>query len=906
MKLQGICKTVIKPLLLVALFIGVGAPSLEAQIASPALMQMAQAELAKRGLTESEVRTRLLREGIDVDNVQPSAYAGMQTKVMGILDAMQAEKKNATGVANPVVLNLGTPTNTVTSDPIQQQQTTPEEAAAEASQRVIQAAKANTANRIYGHSIFTDHSLDVFRTTDGAQAPETYVLGAGDEVHITIFGASQTDIQQRITTDGYIHPSGVARIFLKGLTLAQARTVIRQSLSSSYLFRPDQLTVTIVTARTVTINVFGNANVTGSFTLSALNSALNALSAAGGVTEFGSVRSIQLTRGDSKRTIDVYEFMTDPSSQFRFDLQNNDILFVPVAKKLVTVEGGVKRPMRYEMLDGETVNDLIRFAGGLTTNVYPEFLQIERYVGGTPKLFEWKLGDVLTGKVNVTMVDGDIVRIKNINTPLENYVDVDGSVYYPGRFDLNTNPTLQSVLANAKPNWQAKTDAVFVERIRPDSTFEFLTVPYPGTSGAATFNLQGRDKIHVLSRVDFRDMDTIQVLGQVRKPFTKLFGYTDRITVSQAIEYAGGLKESVYPIAYIFRKNLANPLETKYIRVNLNEQGDLPLQAGDKLNIYDKTTFTNAGELAISGAVKHPSRFVYDVTMSLQDLIQNAGGFNLGAAFNRVEVFRTVLSPTERPKMELLTLAVDSSYRLVMPKTFRLQPFDQVVVRMTPDFSLGRTVEINGQVRYPGVYVLESKDATLADVIRRAGGLLKDADPWGAQLFRTYKNRGNITIQVRKAVRHSSNKAYNPILFEGDVVNVNRMENTVRILSEGTRIGQYSIDTTDTEKNIVFQGHRSAGWYIRHFAGGFQRNADRHSVTVTYPNNQMQSTSHLFFFHDFPTVQPGSVISLRMDAEKVKKDLEPKEKLDFETTVSKTLSILTSTLSVILLVRSLK
>lgn len=901
------------------LLLGTANPQpLQAQTASPAIMQMAQSELQKRGLTEAEVQTRLLQKGIDVSNIAPADYPKYQAQVMAVLNELEAEKNKKATNTTPISINIGTTTPAAGTLPTltgsqgvdvpAEPQTTPEEAAAEAELRVNQAAAAKTASNIYGHSIFTDHSLDVYRTTDGAQAPDTYILGAGDEVHITIFGASQTDIQQRITNEGYIHPSGVARIFLKGLTLAQARNVIRQSLSNSYLFRADQLAVTIVTARTVLVNVFGEAKVTGGFTLSALNSALNALSAAGGPTSMGSVRAIQLIRGENKKTIDVYDFMRDPSAQFKLDLQNNDILFVPVAKKLVRIEGAVKRPMRYEMLDGETVTDLIKFSGGLTMDVFPEFLQVQRYINGEEKLFEYKLSDILSGRTKLNMVDGDVVRIKTINKPMENFVEVKGSVYYPGRYDLQSNNLLSSVLANAKPNFEAKTDLLFVERLRPDQTVEFLTVPFPKFEGAPDFTLQSRDVIHIMSLTQYRDVASITVNGQVRNPFSRTFALNDRLTIGKAIDYAGGLKESVYPVAYIFRRNLFNPKEIKYIRIELDKDKETLLQPGDALNIYDNTTYSNVGELRISGAVKNPSGYTFDPTMTLHDLIINAGGFTVGAAFNRVEVFRTILSPTEKPQLQLITLSVDSAYNVVGKEPFALQPYDKVVVRMTPEFTMGRMVELNGQVRYPGVYVLESKESTLADVIKKAGGLLRDADPYGAQLFRTYNNRGNISIHAKKAIRRPNSKVHNPILFEGDVININRMENTVSILENGTRMDQYAAVglRNDSIKNIVFQGKRSAAWYVRNFAGGFQKNADRMSITVTYPNNQMQGTKRfLGIFRNYPTVQPGATIALRLDAEKVKKDTEPKEKMDFETTVSKTLSVLTSTLSIILLVKSL-
>ncbi|MDD4993933.1 MAG: SLBB domain-containing protein [Paludibacter sp.] len=931
-----------KPFLLLILIVSVlasGTTNVSAQTISPVMMQMVSAELQKRGLTESEVRIRLLKEGIDLESVPPAELPSYQSRVVAILDKMQAEKKAAGQISGTtgtqaVNINVGsttapgvTPINSAASTvtmpdgtivPAGNQLntptpvapvTTPEEAAAEASQRVIQAAAAKDLEgiKIYGHSLFIDKSLDVYRTTDGAQAPDTYVLGQGDEIHITIFGASQTDIQQRIASDGSIQPTGGAKIFLKGLTLAQAREVIRKNLSTSYLFRGDQIAVTIITARTIMVNVFGEARITGGFSISALNSAFNALSAAGGPTAIGSVRAIQLIRGNSRKTIDLYDFMNDPAAQFKFDLQNNDIIFVPVRQKQVSIEGAVKRPMDYEMLANETLIDLIQYAGGLTKDVYPDFVQIQRFENGQEKLAEWNLVDITSGKIKVPLLHGDIVQIKKNRKPMDQYVEVEGSVYYPGRFDLTSNSTLSKLIANAKPTYEAKTDILFIERIRPDQTVELLTIPFPNIKiGISDFKLEARDNVRIMDQASYRDIANIAVNGQVRKPFEKAISLNDHLTVKQAIEMAGGLKTSVYPVAYIFRKNLFNPTKITYIRIELSESDNVQLQAGDQLNIYDNTTYTNVGELKVFGAVKTPKNFTFDASMSVQDLLTNAGGFNVGAAYNRVEVFRTVLSPTEKTKLQLITLSVDSSYQVISPKNFSLQPFDQVVVRLVPEFTLGRTIELNGQVKYPGTYVLESKQTKLSDVVKMAGGLLNDADPYGALLFRTYNKRGNISMNVRDAIRHPRSESANPILFEGDVININRLENTVSILETGTRMAQYSINPeANTLKNVVYQGRKSARWYIKNFAGGFQKLADRNSVTVTFPNNQMQSTKHFLGFRIYPKVESGSIITMKMDTEKLKLEGEPKEKLDLETSVAKGLSMLMSTLSVILLLQRL-
>lgn len=858
------------------------------------MLSMARAELSKRGLEENEVRERLMEEGIDVDAIQPTEYVAYQDRVMEILNKMQAEKE-AQANTQGSGLNAEVPLTEIG-------QTTPKEEEAEKALQEKTPAAADSL--IYGHSLFTGNSMDVFRTTDGAQAPDTYVLGEGDEVHISIFGSSQTEIHQRIGADGSIKPTGSTKIFLKGMTLMQARSAIKAKLAQHYSFRPDQIAVTITTARTLSVSIYGEVATQGGFTLSALNTAFNALAAAGGPTQIGTVRNIQRSRSGKTERLDLYKYMTGAPGKVMYDLQNNDVLFVPVAQKIVRIEGAVNRPMRYEIIEGETLKDLIDYAGGLTWNAFRDFVQIERRQNGELKFIEYNLDNVVSGGQNVALENGDVVRIKSSDRPIENFVSITGAVYYGGSFDIEKNSSLKGLIEKAKPSYSARTDYVFVKRTRNDETVEVLTVPFPGTNGNGDFKLEARDSVRVLELTNYRDIDTIAVAGLVREPFSLAFGLNDRMTVSQAVEYAGGLKPNVYPVAYIFRKDVTNPLRKEYIPVSLETEGDTLLQPGDSLNVYDNSTYSNIGELRISGAVKNPVNISFDPKVTVHDLISMAGGFTVGAAFDRVEVFRVNISKKDEVKFDLLTIAVDDDYNPVN-KSFQLQPYDHVVVRMTPNFSHGRTVEINGRVRYPGAYVLKDSKTQLSEVIKMAGGLLDDASPYTA-LFRTYNNRGNIAIDLKQAMAHPGRTGFDPILMDGDVINVHRMENTVVIRELGTRMAQYiPEDFSASQKLLVYQGARSAGWYINQFAGGFNNIADKHSVTVTLPNYQSKSTKRILGIYIYPTVEPGSTITVTIDKKKKEKQEKPKEKIDWERLASSSLSTLTSVTSMILLIERL-
>ena len=376
------------------------------------------------------------------------------------------------------------------------------------------------------------------------------------------------------------------------------------------------------------------------------------------------------------------------------------------------------------------------------------------------------------------------------------------------------------------------------------------------------------------------------------------------MTVGQAIEYAGGLKPNVYPVAYIFRKDLENPAKMEYITVSLDSDLDKELQAGDQLNIYDNTTYTNQGEVRVNGAVKSPFGTTFDASLTVHDLLTMAGGFEVGAAYDRVEVFRLNISDN-KSSFEVITLQVDENYN---PKSdFQLQPYDQIVVRMTPDFTTGRTVELNGRVKYPGVYLLDDNKTQLWEIIEKAGGLLDDADPY-ARVMRTHEGRGNIGVNLEKAKSNKKHLDSDLILMDGDVINITRQENIVVIREIGTRMGQYvPADFSAASKTIVYNGSHNAAWYVRHYAGGFQKVANKNSVTVTFPNNQTEGTKRgLFGIRRYPTVEPGGVVTVSIDREKREKLDTPKEKVNMNSTINQSLSTLTTVLSLIILINQVK
>ncbi|MBK8547829.1 MAG: SLBB domain-containing protein [Saprospiraceae bacterium] len=163
-------------------------------------------------------------------------------------------------------------------------------------------------------------------------------------------------------------------------------------LKNYYYFQKENFELTVITARTINVNIYGEVFTNGTFNISAINTAFNALIASGGPTNLGSVRKIQVTRpGQKPKNLDVYLYLNNPSITQDFYLNENDFIFVPIAEKLVTISGEVNRPYKYELINNENLNDLLKFAGGLTVNALKSNIKIKRIEDDSVRIIDLNL-----------------------------------------------------------------------------------------------------------------------------------------------------------------------------------------------------------------------------------------------------------------------------------------------------------------------------------------------------------------------------------------------------------------------------------------------------------------------------------------------------------------------------------
>ena len=283
----------------------------------------------------------------------------------------------------------------------------------------------NEESRVFGRNIFNNELL-TFESSNNIPTPSDYVLGAGDYVIIDIWGASQNVIESEISPEGKIIVEGVGPLHLAGKSVQEANNYVNDVLGKIYA--DSNVSLSVGTTRSIVVQVLGEVATPGSYTMNALSTAFNALYAAGGISDFGTLRSINVFRnGKNIAVIDVYDYIFNGNTKGNIRLQDNDVISVGAYESIVNIQGKVKRPMLYEMKDNESLSSLVKYSGGFAGDAYNEKLRVVRKSGREYSLFTVDRKNMGT----FTMCDGDSIYVDSVIPRFSNMVEIKGAVFFP-------------------------------------------------------------------------------------------------------------------------------------------------------------------------------------------------------------------------------------------------------------------------------------------------------------------------------------------------------------------------------------------------------------------------------------------------------------------------------------------
>ena len=526
----------------------------------------------------------------------------------------------------------------------------------------------------YGRALF-NKEVSTFAPTDDALIPDEYRLGVGDQLVIQLFGKDNATYNLSVGRDGNISFPKLGAITVTGLTFEDARSLIDTRVEQQLI--GVEAVVTLGRLRAIGVFMAGEVQVPGAYSVSALTTVTQALFQAGGVTDIGSLRGIQVRRaGEIVTTFDVYDLLMrgDPSGDIR--LQSGDVLFVPTIDSVVEIRGEIRRPMAYELSGGETVADLIQMAGGFTKEAFGELAVLVRtsLEGGLPSAQSLNLLD--SSVASLSLRDGDILQVPSTGDTLANGVSVQGAVYRPGTFGWRDGLRVSDLVGNAERDLLPIADLTYslIVRVKNDlldiEVLQFSLIDSllnPGSDGDPRLNVA--DQVLIFSAPDLED---------------------------------------VAPDEYSRATLLAPVLQ----KLKLQAREGQPTLAA-----------------SITGAVKAPGQYPILEKYRVKDLLRAAGGLLESADLGSAELRRTTNGSSgavdfEYIEVDFLGAEASGSNRM-------LQSRDIVTVREIPDWNREDTISLRGAVLFPGNYVI-SPGEKLSDVIRRAGGLTDLAFPEGA------------------------------------------------------------------------------------------------------------------------------------------------------------------------------
>ena len=484
---------------------------------------------------------------------------------------------------------------------------------------------------IYGHDFFSSNGLSVIPSLN-APVPESYVLGPGDEVVIDIWGSTTSTIMATIGSDGSIPVEDLGPVYIAGQTVSSAEKTLKAKLSRIYsdLSGSDpgsNLRLTTGRIKGVTVNVLGEVNVPGLYTLPSLSSISSAIYMAGGVTETGSVRVIKLYRGGKQvSTFDLYEFIFEGKYDENLRLQDNDIISVEAAGKVVKIEGAVNRAMSYELKENETVKDALDYALGFKYNAVTDKIHLERISTGLGMAYD--LAESQFGSFKVE--NGDKISVKENRVLFENRVQISGAVMYPGAYALGDGITTVGSLIEAAGGLleDAFKDRGQINRLDEDRRRVFVAFNVADVLNGADISLVREDSIHIFSIDSISLPGNVSINGFVNRPGD--FRFDAGMTLGDLIMLAGGFADGV-DSSKIEVASIGYREKGEVHTYNLIENPDAlgtQLKKYDVVSVRRHTYFRNPSIIHLNGEVVTPGSYVIDkVEVRLSDVIERAGGF---------------------------------------------------------------------------------------------------------------------------------------------------------------------------------------------------------------------------------------------------------------------------------------
>lgn len=716
--------------------------------------------------------------------------------------------------------------------------------------------------KIWGQQFFRDQSISLFTRSRDIKAIDSYLLGIGDELAVTVWGATDYSTSVAIDEEGFINlsdPRGashIPRLYIKEMRFSDAKKAITERLKNHVNMSNSQISIELNYSRSLTINITGEVFHPGSYTIPAVNTAFNALVAAGGPSQIGSVRMIKVVSArQPTRTLDVYKFMNNPNVTDEFFLHNNDYIYVPLADRVVEIEGAIERPFFYELVGDENLVELISFAGGLRPDAYRRNIQIIRYENDEEKLIDVNLAQVIAQESNFELRDGDRIKINPIKQAYANYITVTGAVKLPGSYQLDRGTTIYDVLMKAGIIRSAVMERIYIKRLREDLSLDYIPINVhelldnPGSGENKILN--PFDEIEVKYKSEFIDKYNVQVYGAVRK--AGVFEFSDKLSLADVVYMANGLRQeasnSYVEISRLKIDGAGNRTYVIFEKLNvingvngpeIEGAKDFLLEPYDQIFVRQSKNYKAPKNVSIGGEITWPGTY----TMAndgerVLDLIERAGGWTEIAFLKGAQLIR------KGDGLVLLDLEILEQEGAESRFNYVLREGDEIKIPKIKDL-----VAIAGRINHPAV----KENAQIAEK--------------------------ELELELEKATTELEKKEVLLARLKSELSNPRKI-------------------------NIPFHDGKRANFYIREYGAGIDRKLGgrQRLVYVRYANGLVKKTRTFLFFKTYPKVEKGAMVYVGEKEKKIKKKRNP---INWYKVVTDSLALITSGVTVYALINALR
>lgn len=715
--------------------------------------------------------------------------------------------------------------------------------------------------KIFGYKLFHSKGLD-FNPSLNIPTPLNYVIGAGDQLLIDVYGASQQSFDLTVSPEGRILVPSVGPVQVGGSTIEAAVARLKTQLGRIYSgllgSNPNTfLQVRLGNIRSIKVSMVGELSKPGTYTLPSFATVFNGLYAAGGPNENGAFRNIQVYRSSRLvATVDIYEFLAKGEQSSNITLQDNDVVIVPPVDSRVEISGPVRREGFFEVKAGESLKDLYIYTGGFQPNAYTSRITVRRIEDNAKKVIDVPQAEF----DSFHPLDGDEILIGEAMDRFTNRVQISGAVFRPGEYALEESGlTIRQLIEKADGLKQdAFSGRATLYRTSDDLTLAAMPLDLKGILDGSVQDvvLKNEDLLFVPSRYDIREEYYVKVSGEVNFPGT--YPFASEMTIGDLVLRAGGLLESASNSSLEIARRVRDASTGKIAEIiTLNINADLklsPEEINTRLSPFDhifirrKPGFVQEQLITLRGEVRFPGDYaISSANERISDMIKRAGGFSDFAYPKGASLIRRTAYYKGKSEEEIKEARLKQMRDNLDPEINRNANEAEQILFERIVKKLERLEEEKQLEEKKRTWSMTFTDPALSDSLRLDSALHASR----------YKEEDLVGINLEYIMKNPGSDA-DLILFEGDVLQIPKQLQTVRM------VGEVLLPTTTRFEN----GKRLKHYISR--AGGFTENARRSKSYVIYANGDAAQTRSFLGLKNYPSLEPGAEIVVPQKPERTR------------------------------------